>query len=148
MSQSHPTFYSKVVEFYDATGQPRPAIPSKIPAQRRNTLMAYIMSELMEFGDAVTLEDQADAAIDLLYFVMDVFVELGVNPTALFEFVHEANMAKVWPDGQAHIDYSVVPPRLLKPEGWHDPKLDIHDYLHDLLRTLNHIRDVEGAKNP
>lgn len=145
MSQ-FPSMYESVQQFYDVTGQPRPVIPSQINAQRRNTLMAYIMSEVLEFGAAATLEDQLDAAVDLLYFVMDVFVELGINPDIPFSIVHATNMAKLWPDGKARFDHSVVPPRMLKPDGWTSPTHDLHDYINDMIRALRAINVVESIK--
>lgn len=126
--------YEKVQEFYDAMGFSRPARPTRIAAERRNQLMAYILSETLEFGAARHLTAQLDAAVDLLYFVMDVFVEMGIDPAQPFNIVHEANMGKVWPDGQSHFDHSVVPPRLLKPEGWKAPEEKLHQWIEQQLK--------------
>lgn len=121
--------FDDVKEFYDATGQLRPAVPTRMRVERRSQIMQYLLSEVVEFGNARQLEDQVDAATDILFFVMDLFVELGVNPDVPFKLVWEANMRKIWPDGQAHWDHSVVPSRLLKPEGWEAPEPAIRDYL-------------------
>lgn len=128
MSQS--TKYDKVREFYAATKiEQVPNAPTAIKAPRRAQLMSYLMEEVLELGKAAELPDQVDAAVDLLYFVMDVFVELGVNPDVPFDIVHTANMSKLWPDGCIRVDYSIVPPRLIKPPGWQPPEPQIHEYL-------------------
>lgn len=121
--------YAKVQQFYDMTRQPRPVVPVPIDTQRRGRLMQYLLSEIVEFGESTTLADQVCEALDLLYFVFDIFVELGVNPIVPFHAVHKANMNKQWPDGTIHWDYSVIPPRLLKPDGWKSPKEAIETYL-------------------
>ena len=128
-----PSMYFDVMKFYDVMQFGRPARPTKLTIARRNTFMAYVLSEVLEFGAAVNLEHQVDAAVDLLYFIMDIFVELGVNPQIPFNIVHEANMAKCWPDGSAHFDHSVTPPRMLKPDGWQPPEDKICNYLKQLL---------------
>ena len=130
MSQS----YDMVVQFYDAMGFVRPAIPTPIDARRRTQLIAYILSELVEFGNSSALEDQVDAATDLLYFVIDAFVEMGVDPAIPFDIVHAANMQKLWPDGIPKFDESVVPPRMIKPDDWQAPEDEIKSYLETLKR--------------
>ncbi|WP_249641498.1 MULTISPECIES: Cof-type HAD-IIB family hydrolase [unclassified Enterococcus] len=62
------------------------------------------------------LTDEADALIDLLYFTYGSFVLMGVDPHQIFEYVHEANMGKLWDDGKAH--YDEVTGKILKPDGW------------------------------
>ena len=62
--------------------------------------------------------DQADALIDLLYFVYGTFVKMEVNPEKIFSIVHEANMAKKFPDGKPH--YDKITGKVLKPEGWEE----------------------------
>ena len=126
MSQSK---YELVQQFYDRMGFPRPIVPVKIAATRRSQLMNYLLSEVMEFGAAPDLTEQVDAATDLLFFVMDVFVEMGVDPNAPFMFVWAANMNKLQPDGSVRFDNSVVPPRMLKPDSWEAPQHDIHKWL-------------------
>lgn len=131
---SNRPMYIKVQDFYDTMGFSRPVRPTRISSERRNQLMTYILSEVMEFGAASHLTDQVDAAVDLLYFVMDTFVEMGIDPQVPFEIVHQANMAKVWPDGASHFDHSVVPPRLLKPEGWEAPEVKIRQWIEQQLK--------------
>ena len=65
-----------------------------------------------------TLVGQVDALIDTLYFTYGSFVLMGVDPERIFEIVHQANMAKIFPDGKAQFD--PVTHKILKPEGWEE----------------------------
>ncbi|MFC5986958.1 hypothetical protein [Marinicrinis lubricantis] len=80
---------------------------------------SWMLEELCEFTRAETIEDQADALIDLIYFAMGTFVEMGVRPEKLFEIVNEANMSKLWPDGEPHFNEQG---KIVKPEGWQPPE--------------------------
>ncbi|HEQ1000729.1 TPA: Cof-type HAD-IIB family hydrolase [Streptococcus pyogenes] len=69
---------------------------------------------------------QVDALADLLYFTYGSFVLMGVDPQPIFEAVHEANMAKIFPDGKAHFD--PVTHKIQKPDYWqerHAPEVAI-----------------------
>jgi predicted HAD superfamily Cof-like phosphohydrolase len=50
---------------------------------------------------------------------LGTLVEMGVQPEALFEIVHEANMSKLWPDGKVHVRESDG--KVVKPPTWQDP---------------------------
>jgi len=129
--------YEAVQQFYDKMGFQRAAHPSTITSNRRNQLIMYIISEVVEFGDSVDLVDQVDAATDLLYFVMDIFVEMGVDPEVPFHIVNDANMNKLWDDGKPHFDYMKVPPRLLRPEHWEPPEGAIKTWLETIIKGDN-----------
>lgn len=62
------------------------------------------------------LVEEVDALVDLLYFTYGSFALLGVDPTRIFEIVHEANMGKLFADGQPH--YHPVTNKVLKPDNW------------------------------
>lgn len=64
------------------------------------------------------LVDQVDALIDLLYFTYGSFSLLGVDPTELFNIVHEANMGKLFSDGKPR--YHEVTHKVLKPDDWEE----------------------------
>lgn len=122
--------YNEVKEFYESFGMSYPNDnPKHIEPARRAELMAYLLNEVLEFGRSPDLLSQVDAATDLLFFVFDVFVELGVPPDEPFRIVCKANMAKLWPDGKPRFDMTVVPPKLIKPEGWEPPEAMIRKYL-------------------
>ena len=62
------------------------------------------------------LVNQVDALVDLLYFVYGSFVLLGVDPDPMLKIVHQANMGKLFPDGQPH--YDEITHKVLKPKEW------------------------------
>ncbi|QJC53602.1 hypothetical protein HGI30_20075 [Paenibacillus albicereus] len=80
---------------------------------------SWMAEELSEFLAAETVEDQADALIDLMYFALGTFVEMGVEPQQLFEIVHAANMAKLGPDGKPIYNEQG---KVAKPAGWQAPE--------------------------
>lgn len=63
---------------------------------------------------------QSDALVDAFYFLAGTFVELGIEPQALFDIVQEANMAKLGADGKPIVRESDG--KIMKPEGWEPPE--------------------------
>jgi predicted HAD superfamily Cof-like phosphohydrolase len=80
---------------------------------------SWMTEEIGEFLAADTVEDQADALIDLIYFALGTFVEMGLAPEKLFEIVHAANMAKLGPEGKPIYNEQG---KVSKPEGWQAPE--------------------------
>lgn len=66
------------------------------------------------------LVGQGDALTDAQYFISGSFVEVGLEPTALFDIVQGANMAKLGADGKPIIRESDG--KIMKPEGWQAPE--------------------------
>ena len=62
------------------------------------------------------LVGQVDALTDLLYFTYGSFSLLGVDPQPILSIVHQANMGKLFPDGQPH--YDPMTHKVLKPANW------------------------------
>lgn len=62
------------------------------------------------------LVEQVDALTDLLYFTYGSFSLMGVDPEPMMKIVHQANMGKLFPDGQPH--YDPVTKKVLKPPHW------------------------------
>lgn len=62
------------------------------------------------------LTGEVDALLDLLYFTYGSFALMGVDPHAIFKAVHQANMGKIFPDGQPHFD--PVTHKVMKPDNW------------------------------
>jgi len=69
------------------------------PADRVEKRASWLEEEAQELREAKTIAEQADAYIDSIYFALGGLVELGVRPGEIWDLVHGANMAKVWPDG-------------------------------------------------
>ncbi|MGX7162609.1 MULTISPECIES: pyrophosphohydrolase domain-containing protein [Enterococcus] len=63
-----------------------------------------------------SLVEQVDALTDLLYLTYGSFSLLGVDPEPIMAIVHEANMAKLFPDGKPHYDPETN--KVLKPADW------------------------------
>jgi predicted HAD superfamily Cof-like phosphohydrolase len=112
------TEQNMVREFHEAFGHPVACQPAMLAPQRVEARSNWMAEEVEEFKQARTLEDQADAMVDLLYFALGTLVELGVDGQTLFHIVHRANMEKLWPDGKAHFHPDG---KVLKPPTWRDP---------------------------
>lgn len=110
-----------VAEFHDTFARtPAPAVPtmqSEFFAERRAT---WIEEEMDELREATDIASQADAYIDAIYFAFGGLAELGIDPSPLWDIVHDANMAKLQPDGTVSRD--PVTGKTLKPLGWVAPE--------------------------
>lgn len=62
------------------------------------------------------LVEEVDALLDTLYFTYGSFVLMGVDPTELFGIVHQANMGKLFSDGQPR--FHPVTGKVRKPDNW------------------------------
>lgn len=112
--------FKDVRAFHKAMGHPAPSIPTPQPQKRVVSRAKWINDEVFELleadGDLVA---QADAYLDILYFAVGGMVELGIEPEALWNIVHKANMSKLQPDGSVKrgLDGKIV-----KPDGWVAPE--------------------------
>ncbi len=68
--------------------------------------------------EAVT--DLADGLVDVTYIAAGWLHIMGLDARSLFAEVHRSNMAKIHPDGTAHLREDG---KVLKPEGWTPPNL-------------------------
>lgn len=80
---------------------------------------SLLLEEVAELLEATTLEDQLDALVDIHYINTGNFVQMGVNYEGPFRIVHEANMSKLWPDGQVHLNEFG---KVIKPETFISPE--------------------------
>lgn len=117
------TQYQLVKEFHQAFQNPVADAPVMLSSERVAKRAGWLLEEIEEFKDAATLEDQVDAMIDTLYFAYGTLVELGVDPDPIFEIVHRANMAKLFPDGLPHFHNGKV----IKPDNWQAPEPKIRE---------------------
>lgn len=93
----------------------RPRLQSYERAKARHD---WLVEEAEELLEATTIAAQADAYIDSIYFAIGGLVDLGIDPQSLWDIVHGANMAKVWPDGTVKRTENG---KVIKPDGWADP---------------------------
>lgn len=112
--------FEKVVEFQEVFRNPIADRPEPFSEGRRELRAKYLREELDELIRATTLEDQCDALIDIIYFALGGFAEIGVRPHAIFEIVHMANMRKLFPDGVPR--HRLADGKVEKPPGWMDPR--------------------------
>lgn len=108
-----------VREFQCKFHHPISDVPCQMSSERVNIRGKWMQEELNEFYVAEDMYDQADAMIDLIYFALGTLVEMGIKPDEIFDIVHNANMAKLWPDGLPHYNKDG---KTIKPAGWKDPK--------------------------
>ena len=112
--------YEMVREFQAIMNQPVADKPTAMGYERQAQRYNYLNEELIEFLEANTVVDQADAMIDLIYLALGTLVEIGVQPEELFAIVHGANMSKLWPDGKVHTNPEtgkvMKPPTFVRPE--------------------------------
>lgn len=116
------TIQSQVEEFHRTFGHPIADRPTMPTTERARARLKWMREELDEFEEALEAGDfvkMYDAMLDESYFVAGTLVEMGLNLEIGIDIVHQANMAKVWPDGELHRDEDG---KVLKPEGWVPPE--------------------------
>lgn len=114
--------FNMTAQFNDEVcGLHRPQQPTKLEGERLDWFVGAAREELQELIDAGTIEDQADALIDLMYFAGGRLYEMGVNGAACLDEIHAANMLKQRgelakrPGSKGH--------DAVKPAGWKSPDL-------------------------
>jgi predicted HAD superfamily Cof-like phosphohydrolase len=86
-------------------------------------MASWIKEEATELIKARTIESQADALADAMYFVIGGFVELGLHAGTVFRFVHQANMKRKTTRGR--VIRHPASGKILKPPDWRSPVEDI-----------------------
>lgn len=74
-----------------------------------------------EYPDLDKIESQSDALIDCYYYSQNAATKHGINLSALFNVVHNANMAKK--DPQTNKFLKREDGKVIKPSGWLPPDL-------------------------
>ncbi len=107
----------ELVEFlYAAANNDQQEFKHLIEGLKESIDQAVIKIETKAEPVVDPLVEEVDALIDTLYFTYGSFVLMGVDPTDLFNIVHEANMGKLFPDGMPH--FHPVTGKVMKPENW------------------------------
>ena len=65
--------------------------------------------------EARIIEEQVDALVDIDYYNGNAAAKVAHNMDAVFDVVHNANMAKRFPDGTFHKNQEG---KIIKPPGW------------------------------
>lgn len=108
-----------VRDFHAAFDHPIASGPQMLTDDRVQRRAEWMAEEVREFCAAQTVDEQADAMVDLMYFALGTLVEMGVDGMSLFHIVHQANMAKLWPDGKPR--FRDGDGKVQKPPTWRDP---------------------------
>jgi len=124
--------FEKVKEFHLVFNHRCPEKPTRLPAERLEKRYNWMLEELDELRKAGSIHDQADAVIDLMYFALGTLVEMGVRPEPLFNIVHAANMAKVWPDGKVHY---ADDGKVIKHPSWRPPEPQLMEEIERQMKT-------------
>jgi hypothetical protein len=124
-----PPFFLRMVDDVqlfsnDVLGLHIPEKPERLGDARRDFALRFIEEELEEFRTSETIEDDADALIDLIYVAVGRLVEMGLPASAMFEEVHNANMAKV--RGELSKRPGSMGYDATKPPGWIGPNLSLY----------------------
>ena len=66
--------------------------------------------------------DQTDALVDIYYYSLNAACKKGMNMSAVFDIVHQANMAKRDPKTGEFLKRADG--KIIKPEGWTAPDVE------------------------
>lgn len=66
------------------------------------------------------IAEQADALVDMIYYMENAGSKMGWNLQEIFDEVHKANMSKKWEDGEFHRDQHG---KVIKPKHWKEPDI-------------------------
>jgi predicted HAD superfamily Cof-like phosphohydrolase len=120
--------YCKLVRAFAEATQKLKDKPEMLDEVKVNFIIEMVISELTELKRAETLVDQADAFIDIIYYICHSALKSGIDLDALFPLVHEANMRKLV-DGKAVLDKRG---KVLKPKGWYGPEEEMQKALNNV----------------
>lgn len=110
-------YSKKVKDFARACGDIAPH-PQLFSPQQIDFLAEMVRDEFDEFKEAKDVVEQADALVDILYYVVHAAAKHGYDLDPVFDIVHEANMKKV-------VNGKVIKRKdgkIMKPEGWESPE--------------------------
>ncbi len=112
--------FCDLIEFEEACdhGLPRtgPAIPDARTKELRRLLINEEMDELDLAIDEENMPGIADGLADLIYVCIGTAVRFGIDLPAVWDAVHQANMAKFGPGS-----WRDETGKVRKPAGWQHP---------------------------
>lgn len=126
--------YEMVKIFQTDAGQPVSNVPRCLEKERVDIRAKWMSEELQEFLTAPDLYSQADAIIDLLYYLLGTCVEMGIKPDTLFQIVHESNMKKITSAASAIKDNDG---KVQKPLSWTHPDTSLINAINSMLTTVS-----------
>lgn len=126
--------YELVKIFQTNAGQPVSKVPKYLEKERAKIRAKWMSEELQEFLAAQDLYSQADAIIDLLYYLLGTCVEMGIKPDILFQIVHESNMKKIAAGDSTSRGNDG---KVLKPLSWTHPDTPIKNAINSMLTSVS-----------
>ena len=115
-----------VAEFHRVAEFELPSTPTLLSRERVELRAKWIREEIEELLAAQDLAQQADAAADIVYFAIGIFVELGISASDIFSLVHKSNMEKLKHREKFRRD---IDGKVLKPSDWQSPDAQIREYI-------------------
>lgn len=126
--------FNAVKDFHRAFDQPvnnKPFLPGKEERELRIRLIAEEFKEYTDAEEANDIVEVADALADMIYIICGTAASYGIPLEAVFEEVHNSNMAKLGPNGKP---IKREDGKIIKPEGWQPP-----DVVGVLAHQLEHV---------
>ena len=135
--------WEDVRAFHLAFGSPAPDAPAALERDKVERRAAWIEEEAQELREATTIDEQADAFIDAIYFAIGGLVEMGIRPGPLWDIVQGANMAKLWPDGRPR--WRESDGKVIKPAGWENPAEKLAAEIRRQLESAQTVERLRAA---
>lgn len=110
-------WFADVKSFCEAMGQrvgTTPMLPAKDVVDLRIALNEEEFNELVDAVIARDVPAVADSIVDMIYVLLGMAVQFGIDVRPVWDAVHAANMAKV--GGEVRSDG-----KRMKPDGWKPP---------------------------
>ncbi len=137
----------KVKNFTEETGFTIPEFPQPMNRDEVYFIIKMILDEVMELGATVgnpneikeymikcineskdiqmihenTIPNQADAFVDIYYYMLNAAAKKGVNLSKVFDVVHESNLKKKDPITGTYLRREDG--KILKPPFWKEPDI-------------------------
>ncbi len=120
----------------EETAKPFARKPILLPAEKVAFITKMVADEMEELAEATSIDEQADALVDAIYYICDTAARHGINLDPIIDIVHGANMKKVGPDGKVVRNTDPKSPRfgkIEKPAGWVPPDQAIAEEIYSQL---------------
>ena len=112
-------FYSTVVKQHKYFKTFYEGPPRHLSIEEKQFYLSAFKEETSEYFQALNLEGEMDALLDLLIFTIGAYIRHGFDPDAITEVVR-ANMDKIPGQLKKRNDFKLD---LIKPVGWRAPDL-------------------------
>ncbi len=80
--------------------------------------------------ESIIISEQADALVDIYYYMLNAAAKKNIDISSIFKLVHESNMKKKDPKTNTFLKREDG--KIIKPNGWNPP--DIHS---EILKQFN-----------